>query len=828
MNHMKRLLSIFLVWVIILTVFSGLSITVSAESLYIRKIVSVVYDDSGSMSSGGSANWAYANYALQSFCGLLNSDDQLYINYMSEAEKNPNLNPPGIDLGTSKIQNSVDSIRQHVKYGNTPYNSIDVAFKKLQSTKDSNVNTQYWLVIITDGEFQSSGGYVSEVELNGKLNTYLQTQMPNGSTPQISYLAIGSNVTKPTKNENSGLFVYESTGSADIIKTMSQIADKVSGRSRLSASDIVKKDAKTIEISSAVPLLNIAVLAQKTSAKITSVSSNNTKLSVAKSANIRYPERSGWVTDKTLTGGTSLINNADKNIPAGTYQIEFDSEISLDNVVIMFEPALEIRMSVKINGTEVDDLSKLSSTHENDQVEISCKLYEIGTNNEISPSLLPPDTVYKLSMTEGGKEVQACTTTEMKLPVCELHNAKTVISASVHIKGFNPIVLSSGEFEPSKAINYSIDVDVPDNFSLTMPELKSNTQKIYFTIYADGIPVDAKTVKSLPFSIDTKMPGKIEYESDGKVSFLPMYQDPVTAIPTGNVEIIGTLTNIASKTATIYIKPVEYSIKAVMGDTQSVIRTELEKNTTGVQFEVFVDGERLDKEAVEASDIKYSLNDRYADEIVLDTRIEDDGTITVIPTCDKWSWIAAYSIPTGTMEITATTNGASDTGKINVTKDATSELIWNWLLPILILLLILGEIFKHRFKYSSKIHYNHGESAGSTITGPIAGWNTTGLFTLTALIPFVPDVKSVNGAKFYAKGFFWNSQVISVKTSQHPQFSGTMDGGLNELESVRFNKNDINEFEEGEKNRDMIPGNVLVTSGDRNYRSCQIYLYSDN
>ncbi len=257
-------------------------------------------------------------------------------------------------------------------------------------------------------------------------------------------------------------------------------------------------------------------------------------------------------------------------------------------------------------------------------------------------------------------------------------------------------------------------------------------------------------------------------------------------------------------------------------------RTELEKNSKGVQFETFIDGEKLSKEAVEAAGIQYALNDQYAEVIGLDTEIEDDGLITVIPTFDKGSWLAAYSVPTGTLEITAETNGSSATGRIDVTKDVTHELIWNWLIPLLILLLILGEIFKHRFKYSSKIHYNHGESAGSTITGPIAGWNTSGLFTLMALIPFIPDVKSVNGAKFYAKGFFWNPAVISVKTSQHPQFSGIVDGGLNELESVRFNKNDINEFEEGEKNRDMIPSNVLVTSGDRNYRSCQIYLYSDN
>ena len=49
-----------------------------------RKIVSVVYDDSGSMDGD---KWAYANYAMQSFCGMLNSDDQLFITYMSHSQQ---------------------------------------------------------------------------------------------------------------------------------------------------------------------------------------------------------------------------------------------------------------------------------------------------------------------------------------------------------------------------------------------------------------------------------------------------------------------------------------------------------------------------------------------------------------------------------------------------------------------------------------------------------------------------------------------------------------------------------------------------------------------
>lgn len=811
------------------SVLTASNLKASAESLYIRKIVSVVYDDSGSMSNNDSANWAYANYALQSFCGLLNSDDQLYITYMSDAEKNQKLDPERIELGASDIQDSVDDIREHKKYGNTPYSAIDIAFNKLKSVDDSNVNTKYWLVVITDGKFQTSAGTVSNVELNGKLNSCLQAQMPNGSTAQISYLAIGENAPKPAKNESAGLFVYESDGAADIVKTMSEIADAISGRSRLASSDVVKKDSKTIQISSSVPLLNMAVLVQKTSARISSVSGNGSELSIAKSANIRYPERAGWVTDNTLTGGTFLINNGGKNIPAGTYQIEFDGEISLDDVVIMFEPALEIRMSITVNGREISDLAELASAHENDTVDISCKLYETGTDNEISPSLLPPDTVYKMSVTEDGKEVQVCTTTDMKLPSHELHSVSTKILASVHIKGFNPITLSSGEFTPKKSTNYSIEAEVPDNYSLTMSELKVNDKKIYFIIYADGIAVDAEAAKSLPFNIDTKMPGKLEYESDGRISFLPMYQDPVTAIPTGDVEITGTLQNVASKTVKIHIIPINYTIKAVQEEIPPIYRTELSDNKLGVRFELFADGEKLDKAAVEASDIKYSLGSEYAGVLSVDTTVGDDGTINVIPVFKKWSWLAAYLVPTGTLEITASLASASDMASIIIDKDAMNELIWNWIVPGLILLIIIGEVFKRRFKYSSKIHYNRGESTGSSITGPISGWVSTSLFTPMALIPFVPDVKRVNGVKFYARGFFWNASVISVKTAQHPQFSGTLtDDGINELKPVRFSKLNISQFENSEKSRDMVPGETLVTSADQNYRSCQIYLYSDD
>ena len=49
------------------------------EPLYVRKNVSVAYDNSGSMSGN---KWDFANYAMQSFCGMMNSEDKLFITYI--------------------------------------------------------------------------------------------------------------------------------------------------------------------------------------------------------------------------------------------------------------------------------------------------------------------------------------------------------------------------------------------------------------------------------------------------------------------------------------------------------------------------------------------------------------------------------------------------------------------------------------------------------------------------------------------------------------------------------------------------------------------------
>ena len=121
---MKRIAIFLLAVVMVFSITASVVKPASAESMYIRKIVSVVYDDSGSM---GGDKWAYANYAMQTFCGMLNSEDQLFVTYMSHSQAYSNYDPEEIDLSAGGIQDSVDDIRGHVDSGSTPFKAVAIS-----------------------------------------------------------------------------------------------------------------------------------------------------------------------------------------------------------------------------------------------------------------------------------------------------------------------------------------------------------------------------------------------------------------------------------------------------------------------------------------------------------------------------------------------------------------------------------------------------------------------------------------------------------------------------------------------------------------------------
>ncbi|MBE6916694.1 MAG: VWA domain-containing protein [Ruminococcaceae bacterium] len=776
---MKKLLSVLLAALLVSSMILSLAVGVSAESLYIRKIVSVVYDDSGSMLGD---KWAYANYAMQAFCGMLNSEDQLFITYMHDAQSTwGTYDPQQIDLSAGGIQSSVDSIRNHTDNGSTPYSAVEIAYNKLKSVQDTNPNTQYWLVVITDGEFDEFGGMTyneAKNTLNDNFRDYTKTVMPNGTHPQVTFLGIGD-IPVPDYDAASGIYTYSASNANSIIDAMSDMADRVSGRTRLKDGDIKQLDDKTIQISSSIPLLNIAVLAQKSQAKITkAVYSDERSIPISRNISLGYPRYAD------LVGSAYLIGDSQTPIGAGTYKITFDQPINLKDVVILFEPALEMRMTVTVGGKQITDYSELDNTMEGDEISVSCKIYEMGTDNEISPNLLPPGTEFEISIAENGTVVKNAVGEQMHLPSYTLKNVDTELTASVTINGFNPISYTT-KFTPLEyvpRIVYTIEPSFGGNVkSVKLDDIGTNKDlTVCFTVLADGVPLtDAAAVKALNPVISLSPDGNdgmISYSADGKIVFTPNAgREPSGDMGSYDVDVTCTIDDGTTAKLTYTVLLADYQVIPTDA-TQAVKKTELYGNQVGVSFYITKDGVKLDKAAVEKH-ISVLLGGDYA-AYPHSIAVSPDGTITVIPYTEEehslnfWSWWGNWAyywgLPDEDIAVTLDhAYGAADATIHIVDEDLKYQILNVWL-PFLIELAAFATFVTWVVLVLTKPKYGKGALlyVGEIKYNKESGTHTVRNFSAVTLKKF-NQIKRGNGRlKFKAKADVVSASGVKIRADR--------------------------------------------------------------
>jgi len=136
------------------------------------------------MSSNHSVNWSYTNYAVQTLCGLLNADDELYITYMSD----PGTSVVPGDFSTNR-QNAADNIRSALDSGNTPQSAVTTVQNKLVerygSNRSSGIETEYWLIVPSDVEFNEKGVF-GKAELDTSLQSFSQAQISDGMDTPVT------------------------------------------------------------------------------------------------------------------------------------------------------------------------------------------------------------------------------------------------------------------------------------------------------------------------------------------------------------------------------------------------------------------------------------------------------------------------------------------------------------------------------------------------------------------------------------------------------------------------------------------------------------------
>lgn len=494
--------------------------TQAAEVQTNKKIISIVYDDSGSMSMDGEKKWAYANYAMQTFAALLNGQDELYLTYMSDVLAGKQ---GGRQIDLSDVEAAVSQIRGNINLiGSTPHESIEIAMNTLQNAGDTDPQTEYWLVVLTDGEFGLAPDYntlVSSSDLQAQLEGYYAQDMPNGTKVQITYMAIGSDAVSLNDNPACNLSCVKAEAAEDIMTVLSDVADKISGRTRVEESAITATKGNTVTFRSELPLYSISILSQGMQTEVTDAEIGESSLTVSRNIGLQYPEINGAQTDKGLLGNAAMITNGSETIPAGEYTIRFSENVDVSSLDIMYEPAIEVQLEIYKDEELIEDTSTL---RQGDVIDIIGTVVKAGTSEEIDKDLLPDGISYQISVSEGGQTVNS--SDSLELTGVELHNVETLIKGQLQIPGFSPSVQTIPVFTPGVPIVYGIEVEPTEKLSFSLSKLNENTEGIHFYITADGERLSREESEAIGIEI-LENTGNISYDwkcdSEGAWIFTP-------------------------------------------------------------------------------------------------------------------------------------------------------------------------------------------------------------------------------------------------------------------------------------------------------------------
>lgn len=323
----------------------------------VKREISIVFDNSGTMYSGGKKTWCQATYATEVFASMLNKGDVLKIYPMNEITvggKTYTSEDPLVISDPSEAKKVRDIYTPHTSITYTPIYTITDAGDGARKSKLD----EKWMIIITDGsEFYEKQGADSRKFLNdsdGKLDTQATkkrlTEVLSGyanaekaeDRVNVLYLGIGDVKALPTLEggtEDSKSAVM-TTVPEDLPAMLCDMCNKIFGRAVLPASNI-KGNSMEFDI----PMSKIIVFAQGsgvTGAQLGKLKASSTR-EVKYSENPGYSKNPGdgsYQFDDTLQGIIATF----ENVEAGKYDLSFTGDPSRRE--IYYEPDADLKIDL--------------------------------------------------------------------------------------------------------------------------------------------------------------------------------------------------------------------------------------------------------------------------------------------------------------------------------------------------------------------------------------------------------------------------------------------------------------------------------------------------
>ncbi len=731
----------------------------------IKRIVSIVYDDSRSMGLNGKVDYTYASYSLQNFLALMNKNDEVAVTKMSKKDTYTtySLSPD------STRQSTINDIAGWKTVNGTPFGAVDTAANWLKSKKSANGDSQlieYWLVVLTDGMFET--GYPAS--LTDYLNN-LKSSMGSSKFEGV-LVAMGNEVPDHFKNDWNNVLgnVFTANGAESIVSTMSSVSTLIYGiGSTTSVVDITKDNDSTISFNLKYPARKIIIFEQNQGVEIKSIKSGNSNFTTQSIFTTKLPKTS--VNSKVI----HLFATNNTFAPSGKVSITFNNKIdtSENNFKVLIEYGIKVNLSITdINGSPYD---KNRSLYQGDNVKVKACVFSVtdcsnidldSFKDQVNGTLFynstgltmnyDGDGCFSSSVTLNDSNNSAYATIELpgyfknKSDTLELNEVREIngVTSSTSDTDLNISYKYVNEYETVSSFDYCLNAygvgneemnvtfnNLPKGIRIVMNGVESDSNKL--TTYVNGsgcTRVELKRNKDFDITDATKVTidssnskYKFNYDDNSKASFT--------------------------------ITPVQRNITMNLDN-------QLDKELDVTNFDgekillitPYVDGEYMTKEEMKESTLTFKdiKGLKYDYEIV-----DNNGHNSYEVTINK-DGLAMFA-DTGKQAVDPTLETKyheTATEKYNLTLKDNIVKYLPLLLLLLLGLLILGYLpgIKHRLQ-PSKYYIKH--TTGNSLN---ADEDQIVVNKMSRILPYVSEKGTAGGLEFYATG---NNNKIKVVKPQN-------------------------------------------------------------
>lgn len=533
---MKKKIIRFVSIAMVFALFMSMNITSYAEGTKHGKTraIYVVFDNSGSMYSPGNMAWSQATYAMEVFSAMMNFEngDTMKIFPMHEVTTNGN---GGTDRTSSISINSTSDIQQiHNMYTpnplGTPYTQVNVAAQELAALMDSGTVEEGWLVVLTDGDFDS------DVPSAGLQEDLLQkAQMkPNMF---VQYLAMGKEIKNaPDGDESQGFYAQKAGDSSAVINELAVISNRIFKRNEY------KGYKEGEEITLDIPLSKLIVFAQGSKVKVNSLKNKEgSEVKMESNYEVSCSSTDGagqtsYVTetptkDTSLKGVVVAFGDA-SSIMEGSYKLDVEGA---DSILIYYEPNVKFGLELLHGNKKV----------KGETIEGGVCTAQVGFINQLSgkfikESKLLGEPKYKLLVngkeygTGGGKGATQTVDIEVDGDTLDLE------ASVVYLNDYVDVIKKTYQV-------CTLDMEVNAPSSIALKSIEEDPEKLEFEVTKNGAPLTKEQCKKALVDIRAKdsegnaFPIEWEVTPGSKVSTwtaVPKYKDgDMFATGTGKAEV---------------------------------------------------------------------------------------------------------------------------------------------------------------------------------------------------------------------------------------------------------------------------------------------------